>query len=725
MKPILNTLICVFLLFFLSSVYHERDVYAQDDESEFSLVFGWKTGGSHELLAKKATALKELKGDNGISISFGHLLGPQRIVQFDGGLVYLKTARQAGIDYVIPAASEFMFGVEAFKEFAMLDDAPRFISANIVVEKTRRTLVDPYAVWDVNGKRICIIAMSDNNIIKESKDENVAGIDIISIDQALTAVAIDIVRENADMVIVTGRIDRETVTELSIKHPFVDVFVTNFQSGGFTDKKSSVTTSFISGRPVYIVSEKPDHLGQLTFKDMDGVESRELTDVIVGDEFPPEETVAAVLNEVLEELKQKDFEESVTMRAGNEVASVLREVFDADVVLLERQSLYYFPLEDTLSILNFRKIVKPTEKIVSYSLKGSLLKSIREQSASQTDPALCLHFGGMTVDGKVDSIPLQDDRDYNILTTTFLRKGGNGYELFTQGTGEILTDVNMLKVVERFLVDKDRRIRKALKKKNWTATIGLNIGSNFTRADADKEVVLYGGSIPGTFKAKNDKFNGTLTAQSPNNTFKYRKNRSDLTVTLYLLYSRSGNRTPKGNIRYSEAKDDLILTIKYNYLINFVVNPYISTNVNTELYTGRPIKHPIVASIGSGIGRSFPKLWGLRVSAGLHGTRNYTSLDNNFGTEYNFNFSKSFAVKSYLPSLKSFNFATKIKWDPMAKYHMRFMLVNNNSLVIQIWKRYSINITVNCYSFRNTQHRKVAMGFDYVAMFGYNFSKSF
>jgi len=724
MKPVLNTLICVFLLFFLSSMYHERDVYAQDDESEFSLVFGWKTGGSHELLTKKATALKELKGDNGISISFGHLLGQQRIVQFDGGIQYLKSARQAGFDYVIPAASEFMLGVETFKKFAMLDDAPRFISANIVVEKTRRTLVDPYAVWDVNGQRICIIAMSDNTIIKESKDENVAGIDIISIDQALTAVAIDIVRENADMVIVAGRIDRETVTELSIKHPFVDVFVTNFQSGGFTDKKSSVTTSFISGKPVYIVSEKPDHLGQLTFKDMDGVESRELTDVIIGNEFPPEETVAAELNAVLEELKQKDYEESVTMRAGNEVASVLREVFDADVVLLERQSLYYFPLEDTLSILNFRKIVKPTEKIVSYSLKGSLLKSIREQSASQTDPALCLHFGGMTVDGKVDSIPIQDERDYNILTTTFLRKGGNGYELFTQGTGEILTDVNMLKVVERFLVDKDRRIRKALKKKNWTAAVGLNISSNFIRDDVDKDKSLYSG-IPNPFRDQSDAFDGILTFSSTGNRFKYRKNRSELSIQIRAVYERKGHRTVKDDILYRKGNDYLRIYNQYNYLINFVVNPYLKIDFATILYSISRGKHPLTATIGSGFTRSFPSLWGLRVNAGIKGERNYKFLDNTFGTDYSFGFNKSFEVKSRLPSLKSFNFLTKISWDPMAKYHMAFYLENYNSLVIQIWKRYSINIDINCYSYRNTQHRKVAIGFHYKATFGYNLSKNF
>ena len=412
----------VFFVFISGNI---NTVYSQNNTG-YSILFGWKTEGSIDLLARKATEFARLKNNRGIAINFGSLLGSTRIVQYDEGLQFLAAARQAGIDYVIPAASEFMFGIEVFDKIAECDSCPGFISANLVDEKTRETLVDPYIIWNVSDLRICIIAMSDMHTLMDAQDENVRGIDIISYSDALESVSDKIALENPDLVIAAGRMDRKAIMDMSVSFPFVDGYITNNQSGGFADSEIITTTVYIAGRPVYVGSELNNHLGFLNVEDIRGIESREFADITLGDEYPQDGVITSKLNKINEILERKDYEESVTVRIGGEVALILKNIFKVDAVLLERHSLCYYPPKDSLTVLNVRKVIKPDNKLVSYILNGELLKSILKQSKNQADPDLRLVFSGITADGKVDSILIQDDREYLILTTVYLRNGGNG-----------------------------------------------------------------------------------------------------------------------------------------------------------------------------------------------------------------------------------------------------------------------------------------------------------
>jgi len=139
----------IFLLLFLC--YDTG--YAQDNGNGYSILFGWKTEGSIDLLARKAAAFKHHKTENTITLSFGSILGSTRIVEHDEGALFLSSAKEAGIDYIIPSSSEFMFGREVFRSFASSGLIPRFISANLIDERTRNTLVDPYIVRDISGIR--------------------------------------------------------------------------------------------------------------------------------------------------------------------------------------------------------------------------------------------------------------------------------------------------------------------------------------------------------------------------------------------------------------------------------------------------------------------------------------------------------------------------------------------------------------------------------------------
>jgi len=700
----------VFFVFFSGNI---NTVYSQNNNTGYSILFGWKTEGSIDLLSRKATVFTRLKNNRGIAISFGSPLGSTRIVQYDEGLQFLAAASQAGIDYVIPAAPEFMFGIEIFEKIAECDSCPVFISANLVDEKTRETLVDPYIIWNVSDLRICIVAMSDMHTLMDAPDENVRGIDIISYSDALENVSDKIALESPDLVIVAGRMDRKAIMDMSVSFPFVDGYITNNQSGGFADSEITTTTIYIAGKPVYVGSELNNHLGFLNVEDIRGIESREFADITLGDEYPPDKAITSKLNKINKILERKDYEESVTVRTGGEVASILKNIFKVDAVLLERQSLYYYPLKDSLTVLNVRKVIKPDNKLVSYILNGELLKSILKQSENQTDPDLHLVFSGITADGKVDSIPIQDVREYLILTTDYLHNGGNGYKQFKSGKNEKRVNIDILKTVESYLVAKEERIRIAQKKKNWDLILNLDIGSNLNRTDVDKDKGLYGKSVPKGMQKLVDQMTGYFRISSWNNNLTITKNRHIFFHRLNLKYRRSAFKEEGSDkVAYRETDDHAELYNKYTYdLPTYTLNPYIDLTIASELYSGAG-KHPVVGSVSAGFTRYIPFLW-MNFNIGLNGSRDYFTNENSFGTKAKLTVTKTFSKNSFFTQEISLFSDTNVTYKPMAKYYMALALENTNRIKVQIWNNFNMIFDIKSYSYQDSRHRKLAVGFIY------------
>ncbi|MBN1294664.1 MAG: hypothetical protein JXB48_22705 [Candidatus Latescibacteria bacterium] len=714
-----------FFCFFDFSILH-----AEEENADFSIVFGWKTGGSEKLLAQKAALIKQLKEEKCAALSFGSLLGSSRIVEYDRGIQFLSAAKQAGYDYIIPAAPEFMFGFDTFKRFANNPDIPQFISANLINEQTKKPVLDPYTIWYGAGQRICIIAMSDTEIIKQANDAHVGGLDIISYDEALNNISLDVARENADLVIVAGRMDRNAVTQMAVRYPYVDIFITNNMSGGFSDKLGTTSNVFISGKPVYIGSGAGNHISQLSFKRQDDYESREFKNITITDDFSQDNEISSQLSEILETLKKKDFEESVIVKTGNEVAAILKKVFDVDVVLLERQSLYYYPLKDSLTFFDVDKIIKPYEKVTAYTLKGSLLKSVWEQSKNQTDPAYRLLYGGITADAKVDSIPLQDDMNYSVLTTTHLREGGNGYNQFVLGVNEIISDENMLQAVESYLVAKEERLKEMAKKKIWDLNLYMSMHSDFDKKDIDSDKALYGDDIPKGWRQYTDYYQGNFLISSQNNKLTMNKIMGKHSFNSYLefTYSRKASKTStKSGFVYDNPKNSSPVDFNniYSYdLPKFPIKPYFGVRLQTFLYSGVG-KHPITASIKSGAKRQFPSLFNLELLFGIHGTRDYSTLNNTFGLENDIFFNKEFPAGKLLKTPLKIDSKTFITWNPLAAYYMAFNLENDNTVRLGIAKKITIAMHFKANSYRNNKVKKVATGYYYFLTLDYGMNWKF
>jgi len=711
MRRLYRAILCVSVIL-LDSLCSPGSVLAESGVI-YSLLFTWRTEGSHELLAKKATAIGRLDPEKTLAVSLGNLLGPTRIVQNDRGVQFLRAARSTGLDYVVPGTGEFIFGVHTLKILTEFSGVPEFVSANIVDERTGRTIVEPYVIREISGLRICLVGMSERNIIRDSKDENVVGMDVLPFEDAFESISGDISRERPDIVVVAGRLDRDSIVSMAKKFPLIDVFMTCGSSGGFADTEAATTSILISDKPVYFVSEQGNHVDFLTVKYIDGMETREFADIVLGDEYPRNEEIAADLNATLEELKKKDEEEAVVIRTGREVASILKDVFDVDVVFFERDCLYYYPLEDSLTLFDVEKVVKPSRGLVAFTLKGAYLRSVWEQSLNQAKPGMRLHWAGITGEGKVNDIPIQDDMDYTVVSTPALRAGAFGYTQFLRGTTEREFDVDMLTVVSDYLVAKDERLREAAKKKIWSLELNLAFGSNFTKTDVDRDQSLYGKVPPKEFRKLEDLFTGFFEVSSWDDKFVVKHRKHIYESRLRARYLRSGIRTEEGEITYRESRDELQLLNKYTYdLPGFKLKPFMAVDIYSEFYSPGG-KHPVVVSTRAGLSREIKTLWNMVVEIGLDGTRNYVNNENTFGTTNKFTLTKSFPAKGLFTTPVKISIDAQATWNPMAKYHMAFFMRNNNRINFQIWKRFNATFHIKSYAYRDTRHRRVAIGFIY------------
>ena len=729
MIRILCTLLS-FLLFNGFSLLSAPLVFSEEESTDYPIIFGWKTSGSGTLLAKKSTAIKLMK-KNGIALSFGSLFGQTRIVKYNDGLEFLTAANTAGIDFVIPAADEFMFGVETFRKLAMRTDTPEFISANLVDAKTQKPFVAPYAVLDLPGKRVCVIALSDTEIIKQAEDRNIIGLDIIPNDEALASIIPAVESEYADLVVVAGRMNRASVLQLAESFDIIDVFITNFQAGGFSDSLGTTSNVYVSGKPVYIGPEAGDRLGIFTLKLHEGMESYEFRDIALGDAFPQDEDISSQLSVILDELKILDMEKAIIEKTGSETAGILKKIYGVQAVFLDRRSLYYFPLKDSLSVYDVRRVVRPEQRITRFTIKGSLLKSVWEQHLAQTDPDMRLLSGGVTIDGKVISIPIQDDINYTVLTTTYLRAGGDGYEQFWAGFDEKPIENDMLTVIEDYLVEKEELLRKLAKQKIWELSLSLNLNTNYNRKDVDVDKAKYGNDIPKSWRGYEDFYKGDFIINSNKNklavdqTFGKHIYHTELEVS----WGRTGSKTQtKKGIIYDEPRnsDPVRLYNKYTYdLPNFPIKPYVDTTVASFLYSGAG-KHPLTGITSAGATRTFNSLWGLNVNIGVSGTRDYTTLKNTVGLSSKIEIGKKeFPAGKIFKTPITIETRTVINWNPLHDYLMAFQHENINKITISIVKKIALEINVSTFSYRSTKQRKVALGFYYQLLLSYNMNWKF
>ena len=151
------------------------------------------------------------------------------------------------------------------------------------------------------------------------------------------------------------------------------------------------------------------------------------------------------------EINPSEIQETVT---GDIVADAMRNMFAADVALINAGSLGAAELPEKITEDNLRLIVPfESEVVVTESLKGSDLRAALERSVSMLPRRFSgfLQVSGLRFTCDLNRQPgkrvteifigkgsLKDDKVYTVTTTAFLASGGGGYSSLRKG--KILTE---------------------------------------------------------------------------------------------------------------------------------------------------------------------------------------------------------------------------------------------------------------------------------------------
>ena len=154
------------------------------------------------------------------------------------------------------------------------------------------------------------------------------------------------------------------------------------------------------------------------------------------------------------------------------------------------------------------------------------------------------------------------------------------------------------------------------------------------------------------------------------------------------------------------------------------MKPYVHLRVKSFLYSGEG-KHPIIGTISGGATRTFKKFVDLSINTGLHGTRDYFTLQNTFGTTGTIEIKKNFPAGRLFSTEAKFESKTNIYWNPLAVYNLEFRLDNDNSFKVQIWKRVNAVLRFRSNAYRSTLHHKVAIGLYYYFILEYGLNWNF
>ncbi len=679
----------------------------------FAVATGSGIGGDYARLARVVRALKDAGGDRAIGASLGSLLGPTPLVREDRGISFLHSARQGGIEFIVPGPGEFLYGVEALGITSEYMDVPTYVAVNIILSTTHRPLVSPYAVRTVGGTRILFIGIADPELIKNTPDELIRGIDMAPPVEAIVALESAVRAESPDMVIAAGPISRDLVRELAAAAPFIDVIITNRKDAGFSGERRVVTTAEIGGVTVYVAPEGPDMLGLLRVSDEAGTLAREFTEVAIPPDAPADDTIMAELGSIVETIQRRENEEAQIVKTGAAVTGILRSEYDVDAVFIERPALYYYPVSDTLTVLDTDKIVRPSQYLTRITLKGGAVRNIWTRSRDAADPSFRLHTAGITAKAEIDSLPIEDNRIYEVLTTQFLLGGGLGYGEFSQAEDIRIVSRTLNGAVERAIVARDERLRAAERVKLWKLKLHFQVGINFTRSDVDKDKASYRNDVPKPFRDYGDQFTSVLKLSSWNNEYNYDVGRHSTYVRLHMKYDRSGFRPQNGKTEYAEAGDEIRLYSKYTYNhAGFVLKPYVDNDTKTEFYYPRG-KHPIFSQVSAGVTRKFVSFVDMTFNVGFSASRDYFQNVNAMGYQMKANFDKSYPANKVLTRATEVHSELQMNYRPTMPYGTEFTFQGLNNITLQLMNRLNLILHVNTYAYRNSKLRRMAIGLFY------------
>lgn len=466
MTTLLNALL-IFFLFFQNNYDHLYILYTNDIEGGLSPSEAWWMSPEFPPplgnAAAAATIIKE-KRKEADSLEYGFLIFDtgdifvgSPIGEFSRGHAVADYFNYCGYDVISPGNHDYDMGVDVLKEFIKNVDAV-FLGSNIVYEDTREVVdyLKPYVIIEEKGMRIGIFSLLTQYMEGMTTPERFKNHDVL--DELETAKKyVDILKsKDVDLIFCLTGIGLRHDKRLAEKIPGIDVIFGSHSS-------TALEIPFEDPVNHTIICQSYSHLSSIGFLDLsiDRTTKKiagyrgELIDLL-SDEIESDTTMLALIkewsdkvekgfSEVLgyakDELTRAGFEESPL---GDLITDAMREYFGVNIAIhnsggiranIPKGEITYNDCYKVDALSNTAVILKMTGGTLIKALEVGFnghhaifqISGLKVKYDSQK-PAGQRIIEALTEDGAL----IEPDREYTVVTNSYLAAGGGEYAVFKE-----------------------------------------------------------------------------------------------------------------------------------------------------------------------------------------------------------------------------------------------------------------------------------------------------
>ena len=398
-------------------------------------------GGS----AKSKTGLENILKEQGKENSLVLGLGDVNLTDKNTGIKFIE---EAGFNAFVPSSSDFSLGAKYLKDY----DAGHNLSilaANIVTDKDEQYF-RPYLIKNINGMKIGIIGMVNENLAKNIFIDNFTGLQVKDSVPCVKNVMNEL-REQVDLVVLLSKLSPEENSKIIRSIRGIDILAYEDQAGAaFFNKTEEINIQSHNSKRrdfPYLKAEVPlvgfsvinvfwDGYGELNKIAQKWIKLDESIDT-------NEENIQKELEDIDTEHKQQIILPDIKKLGKNAIA-----YSDSDFYLLMNEIL----LKSTDSEIAFNRIypfgaslvgdiwefmlqarLMIEDNIVVCEMTGQQLTSVMNKYKEfKKDKNINLSFKGITEDLIINGRPVNPKQTYKVVTTNFLCDSSIDYPIFKQ-----------------------------------------------------------------------------------------------------------------------------------------------------------------------------------------------------------------------------------------------------------------------------------------------------
>ncbi|GAA0339740.1 5'-nucleotidase C-terminal domain-containing protein [Bacillus carboniphilus] len=420
-------------------------------------------GGLHEGLgfAKIATLAKQFKeeNENTLLLDAGDALHGTTFATIDQGESIIRVMDVVGYDGMTVGNHDFNYGRERLLELVQMANFP-VISANLLYEITKKPLLLPYIIKEMNGLKVGIFGLSTPETIYKTNAKNVEGVLFTDPVAAAEKSVKELKANGVNAVIAISHLGTNPTSQHTSLKVAQEVSGIDLIVDGHSHSKGA---TMVEKTLIVSAGEYTKRLGVVELNFRSGkLMNKKASYVIDSDAIIPDTKVTSVIQDILKEqekqLKTVIGKTNVVLvgdrervrkgetNLGNLIADAMLEETGADIALLNgggiRASIDQGDITkgDVITVLPFGNYIM-TKVVSGKTVKEALENGVR---AYPERSGAFPHVAGMTFafdpsnpfGDRVDSVqvagePLELDKEYIIAMSDFLASGGDQYTMFT------------------------------------------------------------------------------------------------------------------------------------------------------------------------------------------------------------------------------------------------------------------------------------------------------